>query len=63
VNYHIKDTSLSEKEFKDLKWCVGEYRRVCREQSNSEFGKERLTIAESLVQFLDNIEWKNIHAK
>ena len=63
MNYHIKDTSLSEKEFKDLKWCVGEYSRICREQSNSEFGTERLTIAESLVQFLDNIEWKNIHAK
>lgn len=63
MNYHIKDTVLSEKEFSDLKWCVGEYRRVCREQSNSEFGKERLNIAENLVSIINEVEWKNNNVK
>lgn len=59
MNYSIKDTVLSEEEFYDLKWCVGEYRRICREQSNSNFGKHKLEIANNLVLTLDNIQWKN----
>lgn len=63
MNYHIKDTVLSEKEFSDLKWCLGEYRRVCREQSSSEFGREKLAIAENLMLTINDIEWKNNNVK
>ena len=74
MTYHIKDTLLSEKEFFELKQCVGEFRRICRDQvyrhvggdyqkSNNEVSNERLEIAERLVSFLNEIEWKNKNAK
>jgi hypothetical protein len=63
MNYTFKDQTLSENEFNDLKWCVGEYRRICREQSRSSYGQERLNIAESLLSFLNEVEYLNKYTK
>lgn len=74
MTYHIKDTELSEKEFFELKQCVGEFRRICHDQvyryvggnyekSNNEVGNERLEIANKLVAFLNEIEFKNKNIK
>lgn len=74
MNYHIKDTVLSKEEFFELKQCVGEFRRICRDQvfryvkgsyekSDNIVSNERLIIAERLYSFLDEIEWKNHNTK
>lgn len=63
MNYSIKDTVFSHEEFYDLKWCVGEYKRLCREQATSEYGRNKLIIAENIAHKLDEIEWKNKNIK
>jgi len=63
MNYSVKDTIFSQEEFENLKWCVGEYRRVCREQAFSEFGKHKLAIVESILCKLNDVEWKNKNIK
>lgn len=50
---------MSKEEFHDLKWCIGEYRRICREQIKSEIANQRLQVAESLLGYLDQVEWQN----
>ena len=74
MTYHIKDTELSEEEFAELKQCVGEFRRICRDQvyyyvkgeyfkSNNSISNHRLKIAENLLSFLNEIEYKNKNSK
>ena len=65
MTYHIKDSELSEKEFFELKQCVGEFRRTCRDQAygGNEESVERFKIAENLISFLNEIEWKNKNIK
>jgi len=70
VNYTFRDITLSEEEFFELKQCVGEFRRICRDQvyryvngeyfkSDNEVSNNRLTISEALVLFLDEVERLN----
>jgi hypothetical protein len=68
------DLTLSKEEFFELRQCVGEFRRICRDQvyryvggdyqkSDNEVSNKRLEIAESLVAALDRIEWLNNNIK
>jgi len=74
VQYTVKDLTLSKEEFFELRQCVGEFRRICRDQvyryvggdyqkSDNEVSNKRLEIAESLVAALDRIEWLNNNIK
>jgi len=74
VQYIVKDLTLSKEEFFELRQCVGEFRRICRDQvfryvggdyqkSDNEVSNKRLEIAESLVAALDRIEWLNNNIK
>ncbi len=74
MTYHIKDAELSKEEFFELKQCLGEFRRICRDQvfryvggdyqkSENEINVKRLEIAESLLSFIDRIEWLNNNVK
>jgi len=59
VNYTFRDVALTGEEFCNLKWCVGEYKRICREQSGSGYGKEQYEIANNIAMFLDEVERLN----
>jgi len=70
MTYIFKDVVLSDEEFQELKQCVGEFRRICRDQafryvqgayksSDDSTNIERLKIADSLVSLLDRVEWLN----
>lgn len=70
MNYTFRDVTLSEEEFFELKQCVGEFRRICRDQvyryvngeylkSDNEVSNNRLRISEALVLFLDGVEHLN----
>jgi len=65
VSYIFKDTVFSKEEFEDLKQCVGEYRRIIRDQSHSknEYTLHKLEIANNLVAILDRVEWLNNNTK
>lgn len=74
MNYTFRDVSLTQEEFFELKQCVGEFRRICRDQtyrhvggeylkSENEINSKRLNMAENLVAFLENVEWKNNNIK
>lgn len=74
MQYIVKDLTLSKEEFFELRQCVGEFRRICRDQvfryvggdyqkSDNEVSNKRLEIAESLVAALDRIEWLNNNIK
>lgn len=70
MNYTFRDLTLSKEEFFELKQCVGEFRRICRdqvyryvggkyEQSDNEVANGIYNISESLVAFLDEVERLN----
>jgi len=62
LNYTFRDVTLTESEFNDLKWTVGEYRRICREQLNGDkdsFSFQRFQNAENIISFLNEVEVKN----
>jgi len=62
LNYTFRDVALSAEEFRDLKWAVGEYRRVCREQLNEDkesVAFQRYKNAENILLFLNEVEFKN----
>lgn len=70
MNYTFRDITLSEEEFFELKQCVGEFRRICRDQvyryvngeylkSNNEVSNNRLKVSETLSLFLDEVERLN----
>lgn len=67
MNYTFRDVELTEEEFKDLKWAVGEYRRVCREQivnvndTKTSFAFVRYKNAESILSFLNQVEYNNTY--
>jgi len=74
VQYTLKDITLSQEEFSELKLCLGEHRRICRDQvyryvkgdyqkSDNEVSNKRLEIAESLIAALDRAEWLNNNIK
>ena len=61
---------LSKEEFFELRQCIGEFRRVCRDQvfkyvageylkTNNEINNQRLQIAESLVAIISRTEQEN----
>lgn len=70
MNYTFRDVTLTEDEFFELKQCVGEFRRICRDQvyryvkgeylsCDNEVSKKRYDISESLISFLDEVERLN----
>jgi len=70
VNYTFRDVTLNEEEFFELRQCVGEFRRICRDQvyryvrgeylkSDNGVSNNRLHISENLMQFLDEVEHNN----
>jgi len=70
VNYTFRDVTLNEEEFFELKQCVGEFRRICRDQtyrylkggylsSEDKVSKMRYNISETLVSFLGEVERNN----
>jgi len=70
VKYTFRDVKLTQEEFFELKQCVGEFRRICRDQAyryvNGDYVKiegivnqDRYRISESLVAFLDEVERLN----
>lgn len=74
MQYTLKDITLTKEEFFELKQCVGEFRRICRDQvyryvggdyqrGNDEVSNQRLAIAENLVASLDRAEWLNNNIK
>ena len=64
MNFHIKDTILTDEEFNHLAWSLGEHRRVCREQNNSPIGKKREELTESLIyKLLIDVKNKNVYTK
>ena len=74
MQYTLKDITLTKEEFFELKQCVGEFRRICRDQvyryvggdyqrGNDEVSNQRLVIAENLVASLDRAEWLNNNIK
>lgn len=45
--------NLTNEEFDDLKWCIGEYRRICREQqSTNVVANSRYSAAQTLYKKL-----------
>lgn len=64
MNYTFKDITLTQEEFKELWVILGEHRRICREQSNSNFGKQRYQLSEDLIyKLVTEVEQKNIYTK
>lgn len=64
MNYHIKDTVLTEKEFEELICTLGEHRRICRDQANDSTSKERLNLTESLIhKLITDVAIKNFYTK
>ena len=74
MQYTLKDVTLTKEEFFELKQCVGEFRRICRDQvyryvqgdyqkCNDSVSNQRLQIAESLVALLDRAERLNNNVK
>lgn len=70
MNYTFSDVTLTEEEFFELKQCVGEFRRICRDQvyryvggsyerSNCTVSNKRLSIADNLALLLDEVEEYN----
>lgn len=70
MNYTFRDITLTEKEFFELKQCVGEFHRICRDSvfryvegeylsSNDIVGNERYKISENLISFLNEVEKLN----
>jgi len=70
VNYTFRDVTLSKEEFFELKQCLGEFRRICRDSvyryvkgeylsSNDSVGNKRYKISENLISFLDEVERLN----
>jgi hypothetical protein len=70
VRYIFRDITLSEEEFFELKLCVGEFRRICRDQvyryvndeylkSNDEVSNNRFKVLEALSLFLNKVESLN----
>ena len=70
MNYTFRDVTLSAEEFFELKQCVGEFRRICRDSvyryvkgeylsSSDSVGLNRFRISEALVLFLDEVERLN----
>lgn len=64
MNYHYKDTVLTNEEFEELIQALGEHRRICRDQSTSEEGKRRLDVTERLhYKLITDISIKNTYIK
>jgi len=63
MNYTFRDITFSEEEFKDMKWALGEYKRICREQNTSDYGRNKFKVAGSILSKLEEVEVKNIYIK
>lgn len=63
MNYTFRDITFSEEEYKDMKWALGEYKRICREQNISEYGFQKYEIASSILSKLEEVERNNIYIK
>lgn len=70
MNYTFRDVTLSEEEFFELKQCVGEFRRICRDQvyryvkgdylrADNEISNKRFEVSDSLIRFLGEVERLN----
>lgn len=63
MNYTFRDITFSEEEYKDMKWALGEYKRICGEQNTSEYGFQKYEIASSILSKLEEVERNNIYIK
>jgi len=65
VNYVFKDIVFSKEEFETLRQCIGEYRRIVRDQThnNSEYALHKLEIANNIIAIIDRVEWLNNNTK
>lgn len=65
MTFTFRDDHFSEEEFNELKMVIGEFRRICRDQchNNSEHSLKKLSIAESILSKLHDVEVKNTHIK
>lgn len=74
MQYTLKGITLTKEEFFELKQCVGEFRRICRDQVYRYVGgayqkcddgvsNQRLKIAENLVAVLNRVEYLNNNVK
>jgi hypothetical protein len=74
MNYTFKNITFSEKEFFNLKCAMGEFRRIVRDSvyktchqgkvvSEESLSHEMLTIAESIMSKINEVEWLNKNVK
>jgi len=64
MTYHVKDAVLTEEEFEELWQALGEHRRICRDQTNSDIGYSRFKITESLIyKLVTDVKIKNTYIK
>lgn len=64
MTFHIKDTVLTQEEFDELTYTLGEHRRICREQNKTLIGKTREELTENLIyKLITDVKNKNVYTK